>query len=296
MSFIDSLTIDKTGIQSPDAASKKAKENIFASHAGRPINLENTEYFFDDTSIGIKGVIDLAASSSLIVDYKTSKSRPSSSQIIASSLPQRIRDTVDIQPLLYLTEVRKLGSDQVSFWYYYCLANHRDVIDGSDYSHDKNTIAVSYIPQTFNEFLRDNPEYLCTVSKKCEQAAGRIGLDTLSSLFSKHPIPDGLLFDSYKLLKSSYHTSAVSFLKSENGNISEEDINTVLKSAVSVRAGKRFKPHFFKEDADAFEGFVADSLKEINTYYKTRFPCRPIGTDTCRNCEYAHMCLRDFEA
>ncbi|MFC1582968.1 PD-(D/E)XK nuclease family protein, partial [Planctomycetota bacterium] len=241
-----------------------------------------------------KGIIDLAAGPDHIIDYKTGRSKRAATEIIRQALPAVRVNQVDVQPLLYLAAWRAFNSGPLQFQYFYCLANHRDIIEQREDPAD-NSITIHYIPHTFNEYLAAEPQVLGAASQGRLAFMEKAGLDVFQAFFKTHPLPVELQFDRAALLAASIHTALEEAITSALGKTNKtivRNVEGVLKAAVDLRTGTRCEPHFFREDLDEFETIVTDALGRINGGLQDRFAFDPLTPDTCRDCEAASYCLR----
>ena len=298
--FIDSLDVKKLK-DSPFSTSEYKQKNIFAERFKLKLESQNTEASFSDKENGTRGIIDLIINQSTIVDYKSSSYTKSAKDIIKASNFNLIKDMVDFQPSFYIMELRKYTQDsEIKFIYNFLLANKDYVVDGKD-DKNKNIVEVKYIPTTFNEFLTTKSAICLLASSKARSAllAALKDYTILTTFFKNNPLDKELQYNYDKLLSSNYSEKFHELFKEKIGSTYstyEEVINSFLKTIVWIRTGERQKQALiFKEDIDEFEIFLKQKNKEINLFLNSKFPYQPINQDTCKNCDYKHICLKRFQ-
>ncbi|MCK5107777.1 MAG: PD-(D/E)XK nuclease family protein, partial [Nanoarchaeota archaeon] len=309
INFIDALEVKENvsliGIKeitdNPFSISKYKQKNIFAERFKLKLESTNTEATFSDQDFGIRGVIDLIINQNTIVDYKTSAYVKSSKDIIKASNFNLIKDIVDFQPSFYIMELRKYTQDsEIKFIYNFILANKDSIVDGKE-DKAKNIGEVKYIPTTFNEFLTTKSAICLLASSKARSAliAALKDYNILIEFFKNNPLPKELQYNYEKLSNSDYAERFHKLLKEkldESYSTYEEVINSFLKTITWLRTGERQKQALiFKEDIDEFEVFINKKNTEINSFLNNKFPYQPIGQDTCKNCDYKHICLKRFQ-
>mgnify|MGYP006285966489 FL=1 len=294
ITFIDSL--ECAAEQVIPLSGEQSRTNTFALHCGISPDFTNTEADFRDDTNSIKGKIDLAAGPAHIIDYKTGTSLPSKPSMIRSTLPRLAQRRPDVQTILYITVLHEHTGRNVSCTYYFCLAGFRDTVMDTDTDVGRHTRKVDLIPMTFNEFCAAHPEQAVS-SRAGRNIITRTGTNIWSELFSALPIPRDLQFDRNRISRGSYADTVRTFFKEKgDADPAEKDIAAVLEAAAALRTGHGSNQFLFRDDIEEFKRFVQEKKDEINMLFTRSFPCRPLSRDNCRECEFASVCRRDYDA
>ena len=246
-------------------------ENFFVEYFGMEVDSPVTERWFDDTEIGVKGIIDLLASPTTLVDYKSGR-RKRASQITKGSSIDEPSDKPNFQALLYLTYWRQQQpGEQLQFTFFHFLETLDDAIAGEAELSDCLT-TVEYRPTTFAEFVRSPAvfEELCEdAANKCNKTFSKIDYDTYQDIVTTHPLPRTR--DADKMMESQFGEALFDRMINEVGD--HKYVKTGCKQACRHLCGYR-KDTYFEEDVDAFEEFVAEQIAELNRYRsgEERFP------------------------
>jgi hypothetical protein len=84
ISFLNSLDIQNHNLNK-ELDFKNNSKNIFAERLNLKLKSNNTEFYFKNEKYNIKGIIDLIVNNNLIIDYKSSKSKKTTSVIFKNS-------------------------------------------------------------------------------------------------------------------------------------------------------------------------------------------------------------------
>lgn len=294
VSFLDS--IDLTGpICLAPAKKDVVDENSLADILGIPSCSQRTELYFEEEDLLLKGKIDLVASDTWIVDYKSSKEPVSVSGVLKALSLDSAKDDVDFQPLAYLSYLRKHSPEkELIFTYLYLVANRHKKLLGTDDSYGAR-VDVIYHPCGFNDFLQDADVYeLFNSSQKKKAFCACVGADLLASYFSENPIPHALQFTK-GIAESGYGLNFASWACALASKMEKGAPGDYLKGIVAFRTGSRQKTgeaHIFKEDLDMFEEFVKKQHELMLIYRQKGFPRTPRSAKACKYCDYRDICER----
>ena len=237
-------------------------QNFFAEHFDRDIDTPVTERWFEDDSRGIKGKIDLVHAPTTLLDYKKS-SKKRETQVVKRSAIDPPADTPNFQAILYLTHYRTVQpNEKLEFTFFHFLETLDDVIAG-DANLDDTLTTVTYYPYTFDEFVdsRDAYETLLDGYNDCVATFEDLGFDAYTEIMSQLSFPETT--DKAELLASpfaeEFETEVVA--ATGDGVDAEKGVEQAIRALNGVR-----RRAFFREDLDAFEGFVDEQLAELNHY------------------------------
>jgi hypothetical protein len=245
-------------------------ENFFATYFGQPVDSPVTEHWFEDPSIGVKGKIDLVKAPDHILDYKSGHKKRSS-QVVKRAAIGPPADTPNFQAALYLTYYRSVHPDEpLEFTFFHFLDPLEDVITGEADLEDALT-TVSYYPHTFEEYVgsRDAYDALLDGYNDCQETFDDLGFEAYSDIMGQLAFPETI--DRAELRASEFaeeFTAAVDVGTSEDVD-AEKGADQAIRELNGVR-----KQAFFREDLDAFEGFLTERLDELNARRagEERFP------------------------
>jgi hypothetical protein len=291
MAFVDSCDLsDDVRLSGVEKPSWK-EENYLATALGMPISSPNVELFFRDESLHLKGVIDLIVNRTTIVDYKSSRHKKSTSQIMKLLSPELYTDEVDFQPLVYLLKLRSESPDsQLSFLYHFFLANKKDVIAGNG-NHSDNTVEVRYLPESFAQHIsrRETLERFATSAVR-KAFLSEAGASAVASFFERHPLPSSLAFDD-KIDESAYGRAfAASFGNKKGAGDLLKEIVRFRKGKSTINRGDQVL-YLFSEDLDRFESFLSVQLEKVAAYRTEGYPKAPLDKKkVCGTCEYGDLC------
>ncbi|MDY6779321.1 MAG: hypothetical protein SV760_01990, partial [Halobacteria archaeon] len=105
-------------------------DNFFAEYYDVDVSSPITERGFEDSSLGMKGVIDLVHTPEHLLDYKSGRKK-SARDIVKKSAIDPPNDTPNYQAILYLSYYRTVRPDEpLEFTFFYFLDVLDDVIAG----------------------------------------------------------------------------------------------------------------------------------------------------------------------
>jgi len=290
-SYIDSLDIDVNHNIKSSSNFQKHDENLLSIKLNKPITGNNTEVSFSDVNSKLKGFIDLVINDTMIVDYKSSKSKKTVGKIISKSNLKLIKDEADFQPLVYLMQLRSCNPDkELSFYYYFFIQNYKKVIGRTDDQED-NIVRIKYYPVTFDEFIRSD-EGLGIITSRGKRAdiIKLIGEKDIKSVLRNNPVKNPFVFDKNIPAYRKLEKKATNIKDTTKNKGIVEDF---FKEIYRLRTGGSNHPIalFFKEDLDKFQDFVNREFELVKLYSKIGFPKTPKSKKVCDNCDYKDVCL-----
>jgi hypothetical protein len=310
--YIDSLELDESSsmAQKIQTEDKHSNQNIFSKILNKPLHKSNTEVYFEDSELGLKGIIDLIVNDSLIVDYKTSKETKTVGSIVKNANINLIKDNVDFQPMVYLSKLRLDEMRSISllepevqkenpnkplhFHYYFIFNNKKDVINGEG-DYESNIVKITYYPFTFNEYLLTDECQDMLLSKGARnKLLNYMDKKDLIEFLKSNPIPEEEQFNEN--YDGAFFKKFLEFSKGfSSTKTMEKACNDYYKELVNIRTGKSKNLKtalFFKEDLDKFEEFLEEQIQLIKTYIANGFPKKPLSKKICGNCSYYNKCFK----
>lgn len=245
-------------------------ENVFGEYFDTSIDSPLTERWFEDSSLGLKGTIDLVQGPQHLLDYKTG-SKKRATKVVNRSAIDPPNDTPNFQAKLYLTYYRSVQPDaQLEFTFFHFLEPLADYIAGDADLGDALT-TITYYPHSFDGFVgsRDAYEELLDGYTDCEETFRDLGFPAYSDIMDQLSFPDTT--DKEGLRGSDFAeelTTAVDVGTSEAVD-AEKGVDQAIRALNGVR-----KRSYFREDLDAFEAFIEERLAELNERQagEERFP------------------------
>ncbi|WGI18084.1 PD-(D/E)XK nuclease family protein [Methanonatronarchaeum sp. AMET-Sl] len=252
-------------------------QNIFSTKTNKPITSGLTEVWFEDRELGCRGKIDLIKNKKQLVDYKSSKNKKTSSNIIKNSNIDILKNKPNFQAILYLMHHRKTQpKTEIDFIYYYFLNNIENQIQGKS-NYKNNITKITYYPNTFQKQITQKTAYnwLCKTSKTRKRFLEKIGPENYQKAMEKITISKKAEYDKDLLTKEcldELKNNYSKFLEIGRGKDVtarqlEKRTNGLLRKLVDYRLN-----NYFKEDIDRFEIFLNKKLTELNKYKRSRFP------------------------
>ncbi|MFP4590894.1 MAG: PD-(D/E)XK nuclease family protein [Halobacteriales archaeon] len=251
-------------------------ENEVATLLGLDIETPHTEWWFDDGDLGLRGKVDLVHSRTRFVDYK-SGSRNSPTQVVRKAALDPPHDTPDFQALLYLTYHRsKVANEPLEFTFFHFLETLDDAVTGEAALDDCLT-TVTYNPVPFEDYIAREAvfdELRGEGAKHCRRTLEQIDYGQYAEVLAEHPFPEGS--SKAEVMDSALGVALHRRLIDAVGEYAY--VENGCAQALAYLAGIR-DANFFADDLDAFEGFVADRLEELNGYRagEKRFPVEGLG-------------------
>jgi hypothetical protein len=246
-------------------------ENFFVEYFDMEVDSPVTERWFDEPELGVKGKIDLLASPTTLVDYKSGR-RKRASQITKGSSIEEPSDKPNFQALLYLTYWRQQQpGEQLQFTFFHFLETLDDAIAGEADLTDCLT-TVEYRPTTFAEFVRSPAVFteLCEdAANDCNKTFSKVDYNTYQDIVTTGSPPRTR--DADEMFDSQFGETLVKRMVEEVGDY--KYVKNGCKQACRHLCGHR-KDSYFEEDVDAFEEFVSEQIADLNHYRsgKDRFP------------------------
>ena len=264
--------------------------NVVAEYFGRPIESPLTERWFDDEERSIKGKIDLVASPTHLVDFKTG-SRSSAAAVMRSATLDPPGDPPDYQALLYLTYLRKHRPDErLSFTFCHFLECLDEAVTGTPRLEDCLT-TIEYRPVTYEEYVRSETvfEQLCeAAANACTKTFSKVDHDQFLAVLEETPVPRTRRDE--EAVASPFCEALTDRLVDAVGDY--KYVRTGTRQACKHLAGLR-REAFFADDVDAFEDFVADHIDALNEYRAgKRFPIEgPGGEPNYRRVDHRDLLI-----
>ncbi|MFB6178592.1 MAG: PD-(D/E)XK nuclease family protein [Halorientalis sp.] len=255
-----------------------------------------TERWFENDALGIKGMIDLVAAPTHLLDYKSGYQK-SARDVVEQAAIDPPADTVNYQALLYLAHWRTgQPDDRLEFTFFHFLDALDEVVTG-DASIDDMLTTVTYYPSTFDEFVtsREAYEVLLDGYNDCVETFADLGFAAYHDIVSQDEFPDTT--DKAELRASAFadsFESAVETATSDAVSDPEKGCDQAIRALNGVR-----KRAFFRDDIDAFEGFAQSQREQLNEYRRgvERFPMEgPGGEPNYRRVDHRDMLLEGDDA
>jgi len=251
-------------------------KNAIAEHFDRDVGSPVTEGWFEDSDLGVKGLIDLVHSRTHLLDFK-SGSKKSARDIVKNSALDEPADTPNFQALLYLTYWRsREPNKRLEFTFFHFLETVDEAITGEPDLEDTLT-TVTYYPTTAAEYVSREAFFDTLLDEgpnDCQKTLGKIDYDTYAALFDAEPLPRTT--DSDELIESPFGQTMMDRLQTHVGEYKYVTKGTkqVLRQIATVQA-----QNYFKSDIDAFETFIDDRIDELNRRRTgdERFPVEGLG-------------------
>ncbi|TKR27977.1 PD-(D/E)XK nuclease family protein [Natronomonas salsuginis] len=249
--------------------------NFFAEYFDEPIDSPLTERWFDNTSLGIKGKIDLVRAPDHLLDFKSGRKK-SRHKVVQQAAIDPPNDTPNFQAALYLCHYRTKHPDEpIAFTFFHFLETLDDVITG-DADLDDTLTTVRYYPWTFDEHVGSREAYdtLLDGYNDCVATFEDLGFEAYTEIMGGLSFPDTT--EKAELRESDFAARFTAAVDDRTG----DDINAEKGCDQAIRElnGVR-KKSFFREDLDAIERFVDNRIEELNSYRRgdDRFPVEGIG-------------------
>lgn len=246
------------------------KKNVFVKEFPGGNSDLQTEPYFKDKEMGVKGKIDLILDENHLIDYKSGR-RNSVQKVLKKSHPELYEEErfPDFQPLLYITYHRQHVDGKIKFTFLHFLNDLGDSVNGGEAEVETT---ITYHPETFAEKKASMEvfEYMIkdvAKSNDRRKTLEKLGYQQYKNFMEERELPEK--FDKDKLLQTDFAQNFEDFAKQEVGDYKyvEKGVKKALKKLVDFRM-----ENYFEEDADKMEEFLQDKLDEINEYLDSRFP------------------------
>lgn len=245
--------------------------NQFADHFDRPITSPVTEQWFQNSRLGISGVVDLIQTPTRLIDYKSGNGN-TIGQIVDQASIDPIHEKPNFQALLYLAHHRTVHpGEPLEFVFFHFLDVLDDAITG-EYDLDDALVRVSYKPRPVSEYVASSEVFDILTGDVADtnprrKTLEKFGYDRYREFLSSQPFPSIQHVDT--LLDSPFANSFETVLVEEVGDYAY--VRDGARSA--IRNLHRLKGRmFFQEDVDAFEAFLAEQRDSLEEYHQTWFP------------------------
>ena len=234
--------------------------NTFAERFDQPVDAPITERWFENSALGIKGLIDLVYAPDHLLDYK-SGSKKSAYDVVTQSAIDPPSDTVDYQALLYLTHYRTVRPDeQLEFTFFHFLDNLDDVVAG-EANLDDTLTTVSYYPTTFDEYVgsRDAYDELLDGYNDCVATFEALGFEAYADIVAELSFPETTEKSELRASEFAGQFTEVVVAGTPDDVDAEKGSDQAIRALNGVR-----KRAYFREDLDRFEEFIEERLAELN--------------------------------
>ena len=264
--------------------------NFFADYFDEPIDSPLTERWFENTSLGIKGKIDLVRAPDHLLDFKSGRKK-SQRKVVKQAAIDPPNDTPNFQAALYLCHYRTTHPDEpIEFTFFHFLETLDDVITG-DADLDDTLTTVTYYPWTFDEHVGSRQAYdtLLGGYNDCVATFEDLGFEAYTEIMGRLSFPKTTEKD--ELRESTFAAAFTEAVDNQTGG--NVDAEKGCDQAIRALNGVR-KKSFFREDLDAMERFVADRIQELNEYRRgdDRFPVEGIaGEPNYRRVDHRDLIL-----
>lgn len=269
--------LDEHGPESEDFLTSTSGwgSNSFAEYFDRSVDSPLTERWFENSRLGIKGMIDLVAAPDRLVDYKSGWKK-SEREVVRNAATDSPSDTPDFQAALYLSHYRNERPDEpLQFTFFHFLETLDDVVRG-DHDIEDTLTTVQYYPWTFDEHVGSRAAYdeLHGTYNDVTETLDDLGFERYATIL------DGLSFpettDKEELRASTFATEFTAAVEEATGD--GVDAEKGADQAIRLLNGIRSKT-FFREDLDTLEAFVRETLDELADYHASeeRFPIEGPG-------------------
>lgn len=298
--FLNEMNFEK--IVGPDTL--KTEDNRMMKEFRKDKKYSNTESWLPDPENSmLTGKIDLR-SGSVIVDYKSSYTRKSETNVSMQSntvyIEKEESEEFDFQAAAYMTSLSRY-LNEITFIYNYLFSCISDQINGNS----GNTITIiKYYSVTFKEYIYSNGffNYVCERNESACKFCIKTGYEKFKNILEGMNMKDTDYYDK-QIIEERFTESALQIMEETNlhfsdfGNRSADTfISNYLKKIsgmiYNVRIGKTETGLIFKDDVENFKNLVTEKLEELNKYMQTDFPADPVfeSIDVCRECDFLNLC------
>ncbi len=247
------------------------KRNIFVELLGGSVGSNETERWFENESLGVKGKIDLVQSPSHLVDYK-SGSKKSAKEVVTNSALETPSDTPDYQALLYLLHQQAQNPDaELEFTFVHFFENVDDIVRGEANADDILT-TVTYQPTSYVEYIKQEDVFARLRDDgagDCQKTFSKASYDDYAGVFDEVSFP--VTRDSDELIDSTFGELLTSRMQDAVGEYKyvSNGCKQAMRELVRIR-----NRNYFEDDLEAFGEFVDQRLTELNRRHRgeERFP------------------------
>jgi hypothetical protein len=245
--------------------------NTFADRFDDPVGADVAERWFENEALGVKGKIDLVASPTRLVDFK-SGARKTAAQVVRNSALAEPSDTPNFQALLYLTHQRsQQPGDPLAFEFVHFLEVLDDVVAGDPDLEDALT-TIPYHPRTYREHVRSEATFQHLRDEgagDCRKTLSKATYADYEAAFEAEAVP--VTHDTDELLESAFARALTDRMVDAVGDYKyvRSGCEQAMRELVRIR-----NRHYFADDLDAFEAFVDRRIDELNSRLagEERFP------------------------
>lgn len=289
--FIDNLDAELEF----DGEIQRRDQNYFSNKLGIELQEGNTEIYFKDDELKIKGKIDLLKNGNHIYDYKTGFKK-SKKKVMRSSMPKTAKEQKypNFQPIMYLTYLRKNNpGEKLKFTFYHILENiHDDLKDKESSKISEKQTTVVYYPEnfeiqilelkTFENLIRDVKK-----SHHRRKTLEKAGYQNYKEFFKTRKNRMKKIKNYQDAEDLGIVEELINYNKEIVGDYKyvEKGSKSLIKQLIEFR-----NENYFKKDLDNFEKFVETKIEELNEYLEKGFP---IGNKDVQNLPNNHLLIKD---
>ena len=295
MAFLDASPLQPVPSMEGLTRSPRHGKNPVAAALGIAISSPASELYFEDSSLHLKGIIDLLQDKTTIVDYKSSLTPLTPSGAMKRMQPALSGDEVDYQPLVYLAKLRKeTPGATLTFLYVYPLGTKHEMMKGKGSVEDL-LLKVVYLPHSFASFL-ETPSSLAWFATSKDRTAflNDKGNEQIARWIADHPFPDPLRGAGPRDLTAYAEELSAAFGSEKGAQSLVSDIAAFRKGKAGYNKETR-AVYLFEDDLDAFLSFVDTQLARMRECLRTGFSREPLSTSLCGTCEYRDLCCGGWD-
>lgn len=262
--------------------------NFFAEYFDMPIDTQQTEYWFDNDDLGLKGKIDLVQSPTHLLDYK-SGSKDSAYTVVKNARFDPPADKPNYQVMVYLAHHRTIAPDEsLELTFFHFLETLDELVAGEADMADCLT-TVTYYPVTFEAYVAREAtfqELQEDAPQDCRDTFSQVDFSAYQSVLEAAELPDSREKDTW--FESPFYTALLSEMKDRVGDY--KYVETGCDQAIRHLVGLK-NENIFREELDDFEAFVEERIAELNRRRagEERFPIDGPGGEPY----YRHVNHRD---
>ena len=267
-------------------------DNFFETVFDRSVDSSLAERWFDEPDLGVKGVIDLVADPTHLVDFKSGSKKRASTMTKRSAMDPP-GDPPNYQALCYLTYWRSQRPDEtLSFSFFHFLEALDAVVSSGEAAPDAPLLAgvdsiesvleactttIHYRPISYEEFVttREAFDGLCEeAANACNKTFSQLEFEEYLDVLDAHRVPKTR--DADELASSAFGRALYDWAVDAVGDYKYVDkgCTQACRYLADLRADT-----YFEDDLDAFERFVGERIEDVNACRcgESRFPVAGLG-------------------
>lgn len=250
----------------------RERENGLADALGVDADADLTERWFESPALGVRGFIDLLASPTTVVDYKTGAKKTATDHLSGASIDP-VAERPDFQSLVYLAKHREERPDErLALRFVYLLDDDHvaAAVAGEPPAPEERVTTITYVPATFGEFVAGRDAFEAVTdyadSNPRVQALSKLGYEAYREFFESRELPrEGAKPERRERITEAF----VDYTKERVGDYAyvENGCEAVIGDLADTPDG-----YVLSADLDALEAFVDERLDALNEYRRGRFP------------------------